>query len=201
METVSQKQKKAETAFEILAPLKSRWSPRVFDEKPIPQNEINRLFEAARWAASSYNRQPWRFIYAKKGSKAYDKMIDCMSEFNQKWAKNAPLLIFTAYKEKTDEGDDNFHALHDLGLSLGNMSMQAESMNIAMHHMAGIDWKKAQNVFDVPEGFHVTTAIALGYYGGDLNKLPEDLREQETGERERKPHSEFVFEGSWKDRS
>lgn len=193
-----QKKKEAETNVEILPRLKSRWSPRVFEEKSIPQEEIDRLFEASRWAASSYNRQPWRFIYAKKGSEAYDKMIGCMVEFNQQWAKNAPLLIFTAYKEKTDEGDDNFHALHDLGLSLGNMSMQAESMNIAMHHMAGIDWKKAQKVFDVPEGFHVTTAIALGYYGGDLSKLPEDLREQETGKRERKPQSEFVFEGSWK---
>ena len=196
--TELQKNKEARTTFEILPLLKSRWSPRIFDEKPIPQNEIAQLFEAASWAASSYNRQPWRFVYAKKGSDAYDKMLDCMVEFNQKWAKNAPLLIFAAYKEKTDEGDENFHALHDLGLSVGNLSLQAESMGIALHQMAGIDWKKSQNELDVPDGYHIATAIALGYYGGDLNDLPQDLKEQETAERTRMPQSEFVFEGSWK---
>ena len=192
------KQKKeAKVAFDILPNLKARWSPRVFDKKTIPQNELNRLFEAARWAPSSYNRQPWRFIYAKKGSEAYEKMIACMGDFNQKWAINAPVLMYTAYKEKTDEGDANFHALHDLGLCIGNLSIQAESMNIALHQMAGIDWKKAQKVFSVPDGYHVTTAIALGYYGGDINALSENLQEQETAERERLPQSKFAFEGSW----
>ena len=124
-------------------------------------------------------------------------MLECLSEFNQKWAKNAPVLILSAYKEKTKEGDENFHALHDLGLSLGNMTVQAQYMGIALHHMAGVDWKKAQEVFNVPDGYHITTAIAVGYYGGDLDNLNDDLREQEMEERERMPQDEFAFENEW----
>ena len=189
--------KKAQTQYDIFPLLKMRWSPRTFSEQPLTKIEINQLFEAARWAASSYNRQPWRFIYATKGTEAYQKIVDCMSDFNKQWASKAPLLLLTAYKEKTDEGDDNFHALHDLGLAMGNMSVQAQHMGIAIHHMAGIDWKKAQNIFNVPEGFHITTAVAIGFYGGDLNTLPKDLQEQETSERTRNDIEDFAFEGTW----
>jgi len=187
----------ANNEHEIYALLKQRYSPRIFDDRPIEESELQRLFEAVRWAASSYNRQPWRFIFAHKGSEAYDNMLECLSEFNQKWAKNAPVLILSAYKEKTKEGDENFHALHDLGLSLGNMTVQAQYMGIALHHMAGVDWKKAQEVFNVPDGYHITTAIAVGYYGGDLDNLNDDLREQEMEERERMPQDEFAFENEW----
>ena len=164
----------------------------------ITKKELNQLFEAARWAASSYNRQPWRFIYAEKDTEAYDRVVSCLSDFNKQWAPTAPILLLTAYKEKTENGDENFHALHDLGLSLGNMSVQAEHMGIAMHHMAGIDWKKAQEVFEVPEGFHITTAIAIGYYGGNPDSLPEDLKQQEMQPRSRNPITDFAFEGTWK---
>ncbi|MGB5819180.1 MAG: nitroreductase family protein [Saonia sp.] len=178
--------------------LEQRWSPRTFGSKQISESEIARLFEAARWAASSFNVQPWRFIYAAKKTRAYDKIIDCLSDFNGLWATNAPLLMLTAYKEKTEEGEENFHALHDLGLCLGNMSVQAQYLGIAMHHMAGIDWKKAQRVFDVPKGFHITSALALGYYGGDIQSLPEDLQGQETGKRTRNRIEDFAYNGSWK---
>ena len=191
-------EKIADNEHEIYALLKQRYSPRIFDDRPIPENEMQRLFEAVRWAASSYNRQPWRFIFAHKSSDAYDDMLNCLSDFNQKWVKNAPVLMLCAYKEKTDKGDENFHALHDLGLSLGNMTVQAQYMGIALHHMAGVDWKKAQKVFEVPEGYHIATALALGYYGGDLDNLNADLREQETADRERMPQDEFAFENVWK---
>ncbi|QLE02609.1 nitroreductase family protein [Galbibacter sp. BG1] len=188
----------AKTNHEIYALLKMRWSPRVFKEEKLPENEVKQLFEAARWAPSSFNRQPWRFIYAEKGSDAYDKIVGCLSDFNKSWVTNAPLLAITAYKEKTEEGDENFHALHDLGLAVGNICVQAQYMNIGVHQMAGIDWKKAQKEFKIPDGFHVSTAIAFGYYGGDFEKLNEELLEMETKERERMPQEDFAFEGSWK---
>ncbi len=190
--------KMAQNNHEIYALLKQRYSPRIFSEKEVSEKDMNRLFEAVRWAPSCYNWQPWRFIFAHKGSDAYRKINECLSEFNQSWATNAPVLILTAYKENNPDGEENFHALHDLGLSLSNMAVQAEYMGIALHHMAGVDWKKAQKEFNVPEGYHINTALAVGYYGGDLDNLPKDLREQETQKRERISQEEFAFKEEWK---
>lgn len=188
----------ADTDHEIFALLKQRYSPRTFKEDKINKSQLNQLFEAARWAASSNNLQPWRFIYAEKGSEAFDKMVDCLSDFNKKWAPQAPLLMLAAYKEKTDDGKDNFHALHDLGLSLGNMSLQAQYLDIALHHMAGVDLKKAKEEFNVPDGYHISSAIAVGYYGGELDNLPDDLQKSELAERKRMPQEDFVFKDGWK---
>lgn len=196
--TINKYDKIAKTAYEIFPLLSQRYSPRVFEDKQITDKELHLLFEAVRWAASSNNVQPWRFIVTKKDSEAYNKLVDCLSEFNQIWVENAPVLVLCGYKKNMDNGKENFHALHDLGLSLGNMTIQAQSMDIALHHMAGVDWEKAHKVFNVPEGYHIATALAIGYYGGVVDELPEDLRESETSERERKPLSEFVFENSWK---
>lgn len=187
----------ADTDHEIFALLKQRYSPRTFRNEAVEAGHMKQLFEAVRWSASSYNLQPWRFIYAEKGTEAYDKIIDCLSDFNKKWASMAPVLMLSAYKEKNDDGKENFHAPHDLGLSLGSMTVQAQYLGIALHHMAGVDWKKAQEIFNVPEGYHVTTAIALGYYGGVLEKLPEDLQEAETADRTRMPQEDFAFKDIW----
>lgn len=187
----------AKNDHEIYALIKQRYSPRIFDDKELTENDMNRLFESVRWSASCYNWQPWRFIYAHKGTDAYKKITECLSDFNQSWATNAPVLMLTAYKKNNPDGAENFHALHDLGLSLGNMTVQAEYMSIALHHMAGVDWKKAHEVFKVPDGYHVTTAIAVGYYGGKLDNLPEDLQKQETAARERKPQKDFAFKDGW----
>jgi nitroreductase len=187
----------AKTEHDILFLLKQRYSPRIFKDKQIQKKHLLQLFEAIRWSASSNNLQPWRFIYAKKGTKAYQSIFDCLSDFNKSWTIHAPLLVLAAYKEKDEEGKDNFHALHDLGLSVAFMTVQAQFLNIAVHQMAGVNWKKAQEVFNVPEGFHITTAIALGYYGGHLDKLPKTLQEQETEERTRMPQEKFVFKETW----
>ncbi|MCM4167002.1 malonic semialdehyde reductase RutE [Arenibacter antarcticus] len=187
----------ADSDYEIFALLKQRYSPRIFKDKKLSKQNIKQLFEAVRWAASSSNQQPWRFLYAEKETEAYDNILDCLSEDNKKWAVNAPLLMLTAYKEKTDQGTDNFHALHDLGLGLGGMTVQAQYMGIAMHHMAGLDWKKAHKRFNIPEGFHVTTAIAIGHFGGELEDLPYELQEKELATRQRIPQTEFAFKGKW----
>ncbi len=184
--------------YEIFALLKQRYSPRTFKEAPVKQQHIKQLFEAARWSASSNNIQPWRFIYAEKNTTAYNKIVSCLNDFNKEWATNAPLLILTAYKEETDDEVTNFHALHDLGLAIGGMTMQAQYMGIGLHSMAGVDWEHAQDLFNVPDGYHISSAIAAGYYGGQIEKLSEELQEQEIKERKRIKQSDFAFKESWK---
>lgn len=188
----------ADTDHEIFALLKQRWSPRAFRKEHISDENLEKIFEAARWSASSNNEQPWRFIYANKGSEAYNKIIDCLSEFNKQWASNAPTLLLTAYKEKDKNDNENFHALQDLGLSLGNMTVQAQYLGIALHQMAGVDWKKAETVFNVPKGYHISSAVALGYYGGAMESLSPELQEEETKDRIRMPQKNFAFNNTWK---
>jgi len=190
-------QKKANTDYDIHSLLTERWSPRMFDEKPVEDEKLNQLFEAARWAASSNNGQPWRFMYAHKGSDEYNRIFDHLADFNKQWVKNAPVLMLTAYKKKFDNGKENFHAPHDLGLAIGNFSAQAQSMGIAVHSMAGVDWQKAHKTYNVPDGYHITTAVALGYYGGDISNLPEDLQKAEKGDRKRMAQTEFVAKDKW----
>ncbi|WP_338358619.1 nitroreductase family protein [Yeosuana marina] len=187
----------ATTEHEIVTLLKQRYSPRTFKSEKIEEGHLQQLFEAVRWTASSNNLQPWRFIYAEKGTDAYQAIFNCLSDFNQTWADNAPLLMLTAYKENQDNGDENFHALHDLGLCMGSMTIQAQYIGIGLHHMAGVNWKKAQEVFDVPKGYHITTAVAIGYFGGNLDELPEDLKKLEMAKRERMPHKQFAYKEAW----
>lgn len=189
--------KKANTEYTLVKEIEERWSPRAFSSDEIPEKEIHQIFEAARWAASSNNYQPWRFMWTRKGSETWDKVFNCLSDFNQKWVNNATVIILTAYKKQFDSGKENFHALHDLGLAVGNMSVQAQALNIGLHQMAGVDWQKAHEVFNIPEGYHVTTAIVAGYYGGDPSVLPEDLEKSERSERSRKDLTSILFKDSF----
>ncbi|WP_299894246.1 nitroreductase family protein [uncultured Aquimarina sp.] len=187
-----------ETKFDILPILKERYSPRVFSETPVSELELRTLFEAGRWAPSSYNRQPWRIIWAIKGSSTYKRIEACLSDFNKSWATNAPVLLLTAFKKTTDEGEENFHALHDLGLFVGNITAQAQHLGIGLHQMAGVNYEKAKKEFNFPDEYHIATAIALGYYGGNPDDLPEDLRDQEDpSKRTRMLQREFTFNGNY----
>ncbi len=186
--------KSAQLKEDIHPILYQRWSPRIFADKPITDQHLRQLFEALRWAPSSMNEQPWRILYTRNGSDIFNEIFNCLSEFNQSWVKNASVLLLTAYKEKFDNGKENFHALHDLGLGIANLTFQAQHHLIAVHQMAGVDWQKAHEVFQIPEGYHVTTAVALGYYGGELSALPNDLIEKETAKRKRKAMEEIVLE-------
>jgi len=143
------------------------------------------------------NEQPWRIIYGHKGTEAYDKIFDCFGEFNQKWTDNAATLMLAGYKQNFSSGKENFHALHDLGLGMSNLTIQAQSLNIAVHQMAGINWKKAHEVYDVPENYHIATGIALGYYGGNVDELPSDLRKEELAARKRKSIQDIAQEGKF----
>ncbi len=190
--------KKADTVYPLLDLLVHRYSPRIFAEQKVDESDLLTLFEAARWAPSSSNLQPWRFLYAYRNSDHYDKIFSCLSEFNRKWVGNAPVVVLAAYHKKRKDGVDNFHALHDLGLAVSMMTVQAQSMNIALHQMAGVDWKKAHEIFNVPDDYHVATAIAIGYYGGKPEDLSDDLYKSEIAERERKPLDEIIARDQWK---
>ncbi|MEH6657290.1 nitroreductase family protein [Leeuwenhoekiella marinoflava] len=186
------------TDYDVMETIKTRWSPRAFDDVPVSESEVKQLLEAGRWASSSYNQQPWRIIYGIKGDAVYDRILDCLIPFNQDWAKNAQALLVTAYKKTNFDGDAYFHALHDLGLFMGNLVIQANHNGIAVHQMGGIDQEKAHKEFGFTSDFGIATAVAIGRYGGDPDQLSEDLKEQELEKmRERKKLEEFAFNGNF----
>ena len=175
-----------------------RWSPRAFAATPIDPAEINKIFEAARWAASSFNEQPWRFVYAHKGDQAYGKLMEAINSFNQAWASSAPLLILGVVKDSfSHNGAANRHANYDLGAAVANMSIQAAEADIYFHQMAGFDPGKAAELIAIPEGYTPVVMIAAGYIG-DADDLPEKLGERENAPRERKVVSDFAFEGEFR---
>jgi nitroreductase len=175
-----------------------RWSPRSFADKAIEEDKVEKLFLAASYAASCYNEQPWRFVYATKDyPERYDQLFSCLGEFNQMWVKTAPMIILTVVSRNFARNQNqNDHARHDLGLAIGNMSLQAMSMDLYMHQMAGFSVEKAREVFDIPDDFEPVTMIALGYLG-DPNQLPESMQEMESPKRDRKNLEELLFDGNW----
>ena len=179
--------------------IKHRWSPRAFADKPVEPGKLRSLFEAARWAASSYNEQPWRFIVATKQDPAgFDKALHCLVEANQAWAKAAPVLVLTAISTHFKKnGKPNRVALHDLGAAAAHLALEATNQGLVIHQMAGVDTDKVASEYNLPEGFKAETAIAIGYEG-DHDALPEDwMREAEKAERTRAAFDDFVFSGTW----
>jgi len=190
--------KKANTKYSINSNLAKRWSPRAFSDK-IPEKEIlMSLFEAARWAASSFNEQPWRFVVGIKGKgDTYDKLFEGLNEFNQKWAKAAPVLLFVCAKETFSHNNKpNAHHMYDCGAAMSNLCMQATEEGLYVHQMAGILPERAQSELNVPEGFKPITAAAIGYLGSP-DELPEDHKKSELAERKRKNLNEILFLGEW----
>jgi nitroreductase len=180
---------------EILA---HRWSPRAFDARPVEAEKLRALFEAARWASSAYNAQPWNFIVATKDDAAnYKRVLECFVEFNQGWAKGAPVVAISVAGTKFQHnGEPNRHSYHDVGQAAATMALQATALGLQIHQMAGILPDKARETFHIPEGYEAVAGIALGY-PGDPASLPDQLRERELGPRQRKPVSAFVFTGEW----
>lgn len=188
----------AETAYPIHDLLRRRWSPRAFSPKPIEREKIGSLLEAARWAASSRNEQPWRFLLIERANtEAFERMIGCLSEGNQPWACKAGLLMLVcAYPKFTPDGNTNRHALHDCGFAVGCITIQALALDLWVHQMAGFSGEKARAAFNVPAEFETVSVLAIGYYG-DPAELPENRRAQETGPRSRKTLGEVAFGDAW----
>jgi nitroreductase len=190
--------KPAKTDVPIHEILRQRWSPRAFDPRPIEPTTLRRLFEAARWAPSSFNEQPWAFIIGVKDQPAeFAKVLECLVEFNQGWAKAAPLVLLTvAHTVFEKNSQPNRHAFHDIGLAMADLTVQAAVDGLYVHQMAGILPDKAKQVFGIPDGWEALTGVAVGY-PGDPNTLGEQLRQRELEERTRKSATSFVFAGAW----
>lgn len=175
-----------------------RWSPRAFESRPVAPEKLRSLFEAARWASSSYNAQPWYFIVATKDDhEDYKKVLDSFVEFNQGWAKNAPVVALSVAAHKMPhDGSPNRHAFHDVGQAAANLALQATAFGLQVHQMAGILPEKARQIFSIPADFEPVAGFAIGY-PGDPATLPDGLRERENAPRARKLASSFVFTGEW----
>jgi nitroreductase len=191
-------EKNASPDYPIHEPLAERWSPYAFDDRPVPAAEWRALFEAARWAPSSFNEQPWRYLVATKDDpEPFQRLLSCLVEGNQIWAQAAPVLALGVVSLRfARNGQDNRAAVHDLGLAAGNLLVEATVRGLFVHHMIGILPDKAREIYGIPEGFEAWTGLAIGYRG-DPARLPARLRERDLTPRQRKPLREFVFSGRW----
>jgi nitroreductase len=178
--------------------LARRWSPYAFADKPVSAADLQSLFEAARWAASSYNEQPWSYVIATRDDPAeFAKLLSCLIEGNQAWAKAAPVLALgcTSLRFKLND-KPNAAAVHDLGLASATLTFEALARGIDVHQMIGIVPDRARELYKIPEGVQPLTGLAIGY-AGDANALPQALKDRDLAPRQRKRLAEFVFNGQW----
>jgi len=188
---------KAPASHPIHQVVADRWSPYVFDERTVPKAELLSLFEAARWAPSSYNEQPWRFILGTRDEpQLFEQVLSCLVDGNQAWAKHASALALGVVSENFDRnGKPNAAAEHDLGLAAATLSFEATARGLAVHQMIGILPDRARDVFHIPGGYHALTGIAIGYTGRP-EEQPE-LAERDRERRPRRPLHQIVFGGDW----
>jgi len=189
---------KAVTDYQVHQLIASRWSPYSFANRSVSDDDLRSLFEAARWAASSYNEQPWSYIVAKKeDAEEFGRLVSCLVDANQTWAKTSAVLALGVSKLNSARNNQpNRAAIHDLGLAAGNLVLEATARGLAVHQMIGILPDKVREVYSIPEGHEPMTALAIGY-AGDPSNLPEELRARDAGRRPRKPLKEFVFGRKW----
>lgn len=187
----------ADTDAPIIDVLRERWSPIIISDKVIEPAKVASLFEAARWAASSYNEQPWRYIYAQKGEPGREQIEALLMDGNA-WAKNAGLLMISFYKKTlTRNGKPNRVALHDLGAANFAIELEATALGLFAHQMGGFYDDKANAALGVPEDYYPGSMMAVGYMG-DVAGAPEDLRKKQESARTRNPTPSFAFHGEWK---
>lgn len=174
---------------EIHELIRLRWSPRAFSDRPVSDKDLQSVFEAARWAASSSNEQPWRFFVARKSDgAAYVKLLELLVPPNQEWAKQSPVLFLTAAKRTfTRTGTPNLHALHDAGQALANLLIEATALGLHGHPMAGFDRERARQELQIPDEYELGAMVALGYLAPHTEMRP----------RTRKPLNEIVFGAGW----
>ncbi len=188
----------AETRAPIHELLRRRWSPYVYSERGVPPEILVSLLEAARWAPSSYNEQPWAFIVATKENAAeFERLLSCLVPGNQEWARQAPVLMLSVAKLNFDRGGKpNRHAFHDVGLAAMSLVVEAMARGLYVHQMAGILPERARELYSIPEGWDVVAGIAIGYHG-DSSAVSEKLRQRDAAPRSRKPLEQMVFTGQW----
>ena len=189
--------KLAPTIDGVLPIFHHRWSSRFFADRDVAPETLAKLFEAARWAASSNNEQPWRFIVGLRGSETHAKLAESLAGFNQAWAPKAPVLILgTALDHFTHGARLNRFALYDLGAAASHLTLQAAALGLTTHQMGGFDQDKARAAFNIPADHILGAVIALGYQGDPTGTPEDELLKRELVPRTRKPLTDFVFE-SW----
>ncbi len=187
MNAVTPSQEVQEGIHELLA---RRWSPRTFSSRPVEPERLTQLFEAARWAPSCYNAQPWSFIVAtREDAEGYNRLLSTLMEANRQWAQKAPVLILAVAKLDFDHvARPNRHAFYDLGQAVADLTIEATALDLLIHQMGGFDPGAARELFAIPAGYEPVAVLALGY--------PEGPPADPAG-RKRKPLTDFVFSGSW----
>ena len=190
--------KLADTQYTIEDSLRKRWSPLAFSDRPVEKEKLLSVLEAARWAASSYNEQPWSFIIATKENPVeFERLLRVLAEGNQEWARNAPVLMLSVAKLHFERnGKENRHAFHDVGASSASLAIQAAALDLFVHQMAGFDVLKAKEIYKIPTDYEPASGIALGYLGNSQT-LSESLQQRESNPRTRKPLDKFVFSNRW----
>jgi nitroreductase len=197
--TALQARKSAAPDHDILDVFARRWSPRAFADRRVEPEKIRRMLEAARWTMSSYNEQPWRYVVASRHDEpeAYAQLLRCLSDGNQSWAENAPVLMMSFYKTTFSRNDrPNRCAPHDTGAASAALTFQATAMDLYVHQMAGIEKDVARETYDVPDDFEPMAGLAVGYLG-EPEMLNEKQQKSETSPRSRNSHEDFVFGETW----
>ena len=191
-------QKQASVDHPVHDIIARRWSPYGYSDRPVSPADLRSLFEAARWAASSYNAQPWSYLVAtRKEPEAFSRLLQCLVEGKQTWASTAPVLAIGCSKLNfAHNGLPNKAALHDLGLASANLTFEATARGLCVHQMGGILPDKIRDLYAIPEGVQPLTALAIGY-PADPDTLSATLRERDLKVRERRPLMEFVFSDKW----
>jgi nitroreductase len=175
-----------------------RWSPYAFAPQPVSDDDLRSLFEAVRWTASSYNEQPWSYLVATKAHpEEFDRMLSCLVEANQAWARAAPVLALGCTRLNfSRNGQPNAAAIHDLGLASASLTFEATARGLFVHQMIGILPDRARELYQIPEEVQPLTGLAIGYVT-DPGTLPEAYRQRDLAPRTRKPLAEFLFAGTW----
>jgi nitroreductase len=187
------KLKKAPPVEGVLPVIHERWSARSFSEREVSPETLRKVFEAARWAASSGNAQPWRFVMGLKGSQTHEKIAATLGGANKAWAPKAPVLILGASLAVNAKGAANAYALYDLGAASALLTLEAAELGMTTHQMAGYDHEAARQALGIPEEYALGSVIALGYQGEPAEWGDATLIERETTARTRKPLEEIVF--------
>jgi nitroreductase len=193
----SETERSRKSTYQINPLILNRWSPRSMTGEELDNEEIMSLFEAARWAPSSYNNQPWRFIYAKRNTEHWDRLFNLLAEGNRAWAKNSALLV-VVISRKNFEYNEKPARTHqfDTGSAWENLALEAFSRGIVAHGMQGFDYDKARIDLEIPIDFEVMAMIAIGKKGSRDNLSPE-LQEKEKLS-DRKPLKDIVMEGIYR---
>jgi len=185
---------RSEEVAKSLHPIfRQRCSPRSFLEQEVSPADLRLLFEAARWAASSGNGQPWRFIVGVRNSATHKRIVSALAGFNKEWAPNAPVLILGTANTLNARGAVNAYALYDLGAASAYLTLEATAIGLTAHQMGGFDHAAIRKALDIPDSYALGSVIALGYQGEPGTLANEPLIARETSPRERKPLSEMVF--------